>query len=212
VLGALALAAFAALGQNVFSHESGSLDGAVQNWVLAHRHPVLEQTFHAVTVAGGITAMWILAVLCTLFLLFRGKHHVVFSVLVAPAISNVILGEAKRLYARPRPAGLGHGVDSSYSFPSGHATTSAAVCCTLAFVFWREGFINRGTAIAFAVLVPLIVGLSRVFLNVHWATDVLGGWSVGLLIAVLSCTLYGGTRRVRDTWFDTPSTSRNETE
>jgi undecaprenyl-diphosphatase len=65
-----------------------------------------------------------------------------------------------------------------------------AVCCTLAYVFWREGFVGRTTAIVVAVLVPFIVGLSRVYLDVHWATDVLGGWCLGLLIAVLSVVLY----------------------
>ena len=88
-------------------------------------------------------------------------------------------------------------MDSSYSFPSGHATVSAAVCCTLAYVLWREGFVGRWTALAFAVVVPILVGVSRLYLNVHWATDVLGGWIVGLMIAALSAALYDHHRRRR---------------
>ena len=119
--------------------------------------------------------------------------------LVVPVVAITLFSVVKRIYVRPRPLGLGGRVDSSYSFPSGHATASAAVCGTLAYVLWREGFIGRRTALAFAVLAPLLVGVSRLYLNVHWATDVLGGWSVGLFIAVLSAALYNHHRRRRVT-------------
>lgn len=60
---------------------------------------------------------------------------------------------------------------------------------------WRA----RRTALALAIGGPLLVGVSRIYLNVHWATDVLGGWSAGLLIAVLSAALYERYRRRRRT-------------
>ena len=106
--------------------------------------------------------------------------------------------------------GLGGIVPSSYSFPSGHATASAAVCVTLAYVLWREGFVRRPVALAFAILVPLAAGFSRIYLNVHWATDVLGGWSAGLVIAILSIVLYDRNwrRRPADPEVVMPSLSR----
>jgi membrane-associated phospholipid phosphatase len=62
-------------------------------------------------------------------------------------------------------------------------------------VFWREGLVRRATAIGFAVAVPLIVGLSRLYLDVHWATDVLGGWCLGFLIALVAAVVYDRYRR-----------------
>jgi undecaprenyl-diphosphatase len=109
-------------------------------------------------------------------------------------VVNNLFDLLKRLVARPRPAGLGGSVDSSYAFPSGHAMTSAAVCGSLAYIFWREGMIRKEIALAVGVIIPFAAGLSRVYLNVHWATDVIGGWAAGFAIAGLSALLYSRTR------------------
>lgn len=197
LLGTIALWGVAKVGEDVFNHESTSFDGAVQGWVLAQQHPVLVTFFLWVTRAGGIAPMCALAMGGAAYLWYRGHWRVAALVLLAPAVAVALFTIVKFIYARPRPVGLGGIVPSSYSFPSGHATASAAICCTLAYVYWREGLVSRRTALSFAILVPLLVGFSRVYLNVHWATDVLGGWSAGLLIAVLSAALYDRNRRRR---------------
>jgi membrane-associated phospholipid phosphatase len=194
-----ALVGFAKVGSDVFAHESTSFDGAVQAWMLAHQVPPIATIFLWITVLGGITGMRVLALGGAAYLWHRGHRRVAAGVLVVPIVANALFEGMKRVYARPRPLGLGGRVDSSYSFPSGHATVSAAVCCTLAYVLWREQFLGARTALAFATLTPLLVGVSRLYLNVHWATDVLGGWSIGLFIAVLSGALYNHHRRRRAT-------------
>ena len=197
ILGTLAMVGFAKVGEDVFAHESASFDGAIQSWVLAHQTRLLDTLFLWVTTLGGITSMCALGLGAAAYLWYRDKRRVAAGVLLAPAVAVALFAVVKQLYARPRPAGLAGVVLSSYSFPSGHATASAAVWCTLAYVFWRERFVRRRTALAFAIVAPLLIGLSRIYLNVHWATDVLGGWSAGLLIAVLSAVLYDRNRRRR---------------
>jgi len=197
LIGTAALVAFAKLGADVFAHKSTGFDGPVQAWMLGHQRPWLETAFLWITRTGGLVGMRVLAVAGALYLWFRGHRRVAAGVLVVPVVADLLFNVAKRAYARPRPLGLGGRVDSSYSFPSGHATVSAAVCCTLAYVLWREGFMSRWAALTLAVCVPLLVGISRLYLNVHWATDVLGGWSVGLVIAALSASLYDHHRRRR---------------
>jgi undecaprenyl-diphosphatase len=115
--------------------------------------------------------------------------------LLAPAVATALFVLLKQVFARARPAVAGHFVPSTYAFPSGHATASTAVCCTLAYVYWREGFISRRFGVCLATIPPFLIGLSRVYLDVHWTTDVLGGWSLGLLIAVLGAALYDRNRR-----------------
>lgn len=75
------------------------------------------------------------------------------------------------------------------------STTSAAVCCTLAYVCWREGVVGAPAAFVLAIGPPLLIGASRVYLNVHWATDVLAGWTAGLFIAALAALVYDRVRR-----------------
>jgi undecaprenyl-diphosphatase len=111
-------------------------------------------------------------------------------------LAVAVYESVKRLYGRARPVGYAH-VPEGFSFPSAHATAAAAVCCTLAYVLWREGLFGRVAAVLLGVVVPLLVGLSRVYLDAHWATDVLGGWSAGLFIAALSAGLYNRARRGR---------------
>src|SRR5882762_305216 len=192
LFGALALVGFVKIGADVRSHECTRLDDAIQAWVLAHQDPVARRAFQWVTILGGITGMRMLALGGAAVLWSRGRRGAPMVVLVAPVVAATLFNLVKRVYARPRPltGGFGGRVDSDFSFPSGHGTTSAAVCCTLAYVLWREGLISRSAAITLAVAVPLLVGCSRGYLNVHWTTDVVGGWCLGILIASLSVALY----------------------
>lgn len=196
-IGTVALMGLAKVGEDVLEHESAGFDGAIQSWILGHQYPMLKKLFLVVTAAGGVAPMCALSLGAAAYLWYRGHRRVTAGVLLAPTVAVTLFLLLKRAYARARPAGLAGIVPSSYSFPSGHATAAAAICCTLAYVYWREGFVSRRTAILWAVLVPLLVGVSRIYLNVHWATDVLGGWSAGLLIAVLSAVLYDRNRRRR---------------
>lgn len=190
MVGLVAIGVFIALGATVGGGRVTGLDRAVQAWIFAHQHERLVQLFRGITKGGGITAMWVVAALGTVVLWVRVHHVTAAAILVAPAITNGLVDSVKRFYARPRPAGLAMGVDHTYSFPSAHATTSAAVCCSLAFALWREGVIGAPAAVSLAVIPPLLVGASRLYLNMHWATDVIGGWSAGIFVAALVSLVY----------------------
>ena len=191
-LGVIALLAFAKLGEDVFQHETTSFDSAVRNWVLAHQAPLTLRLFQVVTTVGSVTPMVFVAIAGALVLWYRGRTLAASTILVAPAAAVAAYLILKTMFARPRPSGLGNILEGTYSFPSAHATSSAAICSTLAYVFWRERLVSGPVAVGFAVLVPVLIGASRVYLDVHWATDVLGGWSAGLIIAALSAALYDG--------------------
>ena len=136
--------------------------------------------------ATGVVAGWLWR---------RQGLPIAAAMVLAPAVATALFNLVKVTYRRERPAGgalLGH---RTFSFPSGHSTTAAAVFPTLAYILWREELISGRRAIALGSASPLAIGASRVYLDVHWTTDVLGGWSVGALVAALGAVVYERVRR-----------------
>ncbi len=190
----LAAWAFAAVGEDVFRHESGTLDDAVRTFALAHQNPVLLRVFTTITQLGSTVAMIVLVALIGVWL-WRNKHrHIAAIVVTAPAIAVGLFNGLKAFFQRNRPDGASKLHVLTYSFPSGHSTVATAVLVTCAYVLTRERMIPKRVAIPAAIAWPLLVGASRVYLDVHWATDVLGGWALGLLVAGVSAALYERAR------------------
>jgi membrane-associated phospholipid phosphatase len=122
---------------------------------------------------------------------YRSRGRSKAGVMVAaPAAGGLLAGGMKLLYGRARPAGAALINERTFSFPSGHAATSAAVMVTLCYVLARERILSWPAAILIGGIVPLVVGLTRLYLDVHWTTDVIGGWTVGLFVAAMSAALY----------------------
>ena len=141
-----------------------------------------EEVMRDVTALGGFTVVTLVTVVATLAFLIhrRPRHALVMAGTVGLAdISSEIL---KRVYHRPRPDLVPHGsYVYSASFPSGHSTLSAAMYLTLAMLI-ASLEPHRGTKVmvyALAALLMLSIGVSRVYLGVHWPSDVLAGWSLG---------------------------------
>ncbi len=107
--------------------------------------------------------------------------------LVAVAMSGRGLSEAQKYWiARPRPGLEPHLVAvKTSSFPSGHATSSMIFYLSLALVFAGHSRWRFATPAA-AVILSLLIGISRVMLGVHWPSDVIGGWAFGLLWVLIS--------------------------
>ncbi|MEO8909446.1 MAG: phosphatase PAP2 family protein [Gemmatimonadaceae bacterium] len=191
---AAAMAACAKVGEDVFNHESGPFDEPIRKWVLAHQSRPVRDAFIIITSVAA-PAVIIPATAAIAAWLWRKRGlRIAGAVVMSPAVALAIFLAIKRLYKRKRPAGGARLHELTYAFPSGHSTASAAIFGTASYVFWREDMISRDAAIALASAGTLLVGASRVYLDVHWTTDVLGGWSVGGLVAALSAAVYERVR------------------
>jgi undecaprenyl-diphosphatase len=149
--------------------------------------PWVEVMFTDITSLGGITVLALasLAVAGYLLLIRKpGTALLVFCSVSGGAMLNTVL---KMVFERPRPDLVAHIVETqTASFPSGHAMMSAATYLTLGALLARVQSDRRSRyyVIGAAVLVTVLIGVSRVYLGVHWPSDVLAGWAAGASWAI----------------------------
>ena len=191
---ALGLAAFAGLTDEV---REGGVLGIDRILLLAFRSPgrldvpigprwVLEAA-RDVTALGGVTVLMLISIIATVMLLIHARrlHALIFAATVVGA--QVLSESIKAWIGRPRPNLVGH-LDLVYSssFPSGHAMMTPVVYLTAAGLL-AAGMQRRSERVFLlvgAMLLTAAVGVSRVYLGVHWPSDVLGGWILGSAVAM----------------------------
>lgn len=184
-------------------------DRALHRWPLDHRPPVAVATARAVTATGTGALPYALAVVAGLI---AGRDTKRRCCAAAGALAVLLLGQAVRYglmsaVARPRPAVIDWATTASgHSFPSGHATTSALTAGLLVWALATRASAARTsaarTSAALLLLWAASVGLSRIYLGVHWASDVLGGWlfaSLWLCLAALATAPLVRARRADPT-------------
>ena len=158
------------------------VDRAVHAWVGEGRRPALTLLLRAATWAGGTTGLTALVALVAALLLFRRERGAALFLVVTSGAGALLNVGLKLLFRRARPdLALAIAEADGYSFPSGHAMGSFVICGALAYlVLRRRGpWAIRSAGLALALTAVLLVGLSRVYLGVHWASDIAGGWSAG---------------------------------
>jgi len=185
---------FLAVMGEVREGETARLDSAI---LLAFRRaghlatPVgprwLQEAARDITALGGTTVLTLVVVLAAV-LLWLHRRRAQAGMFVAAVVGGDLLAEAiKALVGRARPELVPH-LDMVYSssFPSGHSAMSPIVYFTLAgLVAAGEGRrAQKVLLIATALALVLAIGVSRIYLGVHWPTDVLAGWALGAAVAV----------------------------
>jgi undecaprenyl-diphosphatase len=143
----------------------------------------LELAAFDLTALGGPTVLGLTVAAVVGYLLLMGLYRHAAFVLVASAGGWLLNGILKEFFARPRPQVVPHLREvMSLSVPSGHALTSAAVFLTLGALLMRvaERRLVKFYIMTVAIMATLLVGATRVYLGVHYPTDVLAGWLIGV--------------------------------
>jgi undecaprenyl-diphosphatase len=179
------LGLFVKIAAEVQERETTALDRAVSLTLHRLDSPLMDAVMRAITFLGSFPAVAV-AVAAAAIWRVRSRDRRGAITLVLVAIVTELLNLAlKHAFQRPRPS-LFHEIATlhSYSFPSGHAMASAAVYGSIAAVLARAFPARRRAIVAGASVLVLLIGLSRVYLGVHWITDVVAGWAAGAFIAL----------------------------
>jgi undecaprenyl-diphosphatase len=191
----LFLWAFVTIAGEVIEGDTASFDRAI---LLSLRNPSnladpigpswVEEVARDITGLGGHFVLTLVTLGVLVYLLMIGKRGTALLVLAAIGGGMLLSAGLKIGFVRPRPDLVPHQTRVyTASFPSGHAMLSATTYLTLGALLARANARRRVKAfvIGFAVALTLLVGLSRIYLGVHWPSDVLAGWCGGAAWAAL---------------------------
>jgi undecaprenyl-diphosphatase len=198
ILVAAAASAFIAILDEVVEGETRAIDEAI---ILGFRvpgdpanpigPPWLEESVRDITALGSAPTLVIAVLAVAGFLALAKAWRLAIFTLAASGGGLVVSSLLKYVVDRPRPDLVPHGnLIYTTSFPSGHSMMSAVVYLTLAALIARlmEKRRLKTYALGVAILLTLLVGISRIYLGVHWPSDVLAGWAAGAAWA-LGCWL-----------------------
>jgi undecaprenyl-diphosphatase len=146
----------------------------------------IESTLLDLTALGGPTVLGLVVLAVLGFLLLQARYRSALMVLLTAGSGELLNVALKALFMRPRPTVVPHlRVAYETSFPSGHAMDSAIIYLTLGAMLMRiaKGRLTKIYCLSMAILLTFLVGTSRVYLGVHYPTDVIAGWIVGLMWA-----------------------------
>jgi undecaprenyl-diphosphatase len=148
----------------------------------------IQQAARDVTALGSSVVLGLITVIACGFLALGGKTHMAVFVCISVTGGLTASSLLKEVFQRPRPDLVPYAVYASgTSFPSGHSMMSAVAFLTLGALLARsqKRRLLKAYFLLLAALLTVIVGLSRVYLGVHWPTDVLAGWTAGAVWALL---------------------------
>jgi undecaprenyl-diphosphatase len=190
---ALALLVFVRITRELIEGDVTAFDRAILLAVAKKRTPWLTSTAVDITALGSITLVVMFSAFTLLVLLVLRDRMGALQLLAASAGAGVLTLVTKDLIERVRPAEAQQLiVVSGFSYPSGHSTSTSALYLTIAIIAARHmRHAGARTTIFLAVSAVLtMVGASRVYLGVHYATDVVSGISLGVAWALLLAGLF----------------------
>lgn len=184
---------FVDLTQEVHGDVLEKYDTMVTDFVISFRTPVLNSFFHFVTDVGDLYGYLVMTTLAAIFLFLKLRHwkfiFQLLGVLVLAALSNIAL---KNAIDRARPTLEHMVVVESLSYPSGHAMSAMAFYGFLIYLNFQikmSKWLRIGLTVVFSFLI-LSIGISRIYLGVHFPSDVAGGFIAGLIWVAFCIILF----------------------
>ena len=172
---------------------TGSIDRALLLGLYGGHRPALAEAARILTWMGSGWVVSVLTTVAAIVLILRRERWPGLVLLVGPLVGKALTQFQKYEFNRLRPDANPHLVEiHDLSFPSGHSANAMMTYVGLALFLFAEEPSRRRIALLAAGVLTFLVGLSRIVLGVHWPSDVVGGWSYGLVWVLM---LYAISRR-----------------
>jgi len=189
LIAAFALWGFYEIAEEVLERETQSIDTRILLTIRQWHTPLLDRVMVVITNIGNPSVLLVASLLLAAFLLWRKQRAetVTLSIAAIGALGlNTVL---KELFARSRPELWQRTVDVNfYSFPSGHAMMSVVVFGIIGYLLATHLPRWRMTIATVTVLLVCAIGFSRLYFGVHWPTDIVAGYSAGI-VWLVACIL-----------------------
>lgn len=162
-------------------------DQLVHSWSLGWHAPLLDKVIFGITHLGNLSTMLFYSVIIIVLFSWKKEWKSTRFYLIGMLGSTALFSGIKELVGRSRPSSyIGEFHQHGYSFPSGHSTMSMTFALLIFFLFYPKvsgGY--RVVLIAFCLLFPLLIGFSRIYLGVHYFSDVMGGFTLAVFWVML---------------------------
>lgn len=190
---------FGELAEHVMAGSTQAFDEMVLRWIAPHRTPILDGTMLEITALGTGTVVMMIVGVAGLFLWLTQHRYSAILLLASTAGGIALNGLLKFRFDRPRPHVISWGAHAvSSSFPSGHAMSATIVYGTVAYLAARlqHRVWARWLTMGLALVVIVLIALSRIYLGVHYPSDVLAGAIIGLAWAGFCMAMLEAVQRL----------------
>ena len=193
VISVVSLIGFSTMAFLISKHDILAFDSAIISYVQGLETPALTAIMKVFTFIGSGNAIFVIAivVMVILYVVLHHRSELVFFAIVV-SLSGIFNGMLKDVFQRARPD-LHRLIEiGGYSFPSGHAMGAMTVYGALAFLLWRHTSTHRGRTILIilSVIMIFMIGISRVYLGVHYPSDILGGYFASIVWLTIAIWIY----------------------
>lgn len=175
--------------ENLFQNEIGRFDNAVYQAIAQIIREPITSVLKVITNIGG--AICVVAICILTLLVLQEKRYGIYMTfnLLIITISNFFL---KNIFERPRPTGFRLIEETGYSFPSGHSMVSMAFYGFIVYLIYqhvKNPYLKWSLCILLSLLI-ILIGISRIYLGVHYASDVAGGFCISIAYLTLFTKVY----------------------
>lgn len=171
---------FSYLANAVLERTPPTLDLMILHAIHADANPGFDRFFKVITIFGNTPTVLLAALILIVVLYIKKRRDGAILLAVSVGGAALITSLLKHLFARSRPnlwVALVH--EASFSFPSGHATASAVLSACVVVIAWQTRW--RWSVVVLGGVYTFVIGLSRLYLGVHYPSDVLGGWCIAFV-------------------------------